>query len=83
LNNLGSIRFERGRPLEASADLETALDLLEAQEGSVDPLLFRDVLANYAVVLRALDRNTEALAVESQLIELAADPGDIEPAAGD
>jgi tetratricopeptide (TPR) repeat protein len=83
LNNLGSIRFERGRPLEASADLETALDLLEAQEGSVDPLLFRDVLANYAVVLRALDRNTEALAVESQLIDLATDPDDIEPAAGD
>jgi tetratricopeptide (TPR) repeat protein len=82
LNNLGSIRFERGRPLEASTDLESALDLLEDPAVTADPTLRRDVLANYAIVLRTLDRNAEALAVESRLIDLATDPDWIEPAAG-
>lgn len=82
LNNLASIRFERGRPLEASADLETALDRLTAAAGA-DPALLRDVLANYAVVLRTLDRDADALVVESRLIELTIDPDRVEPAAGD
>jgi tetratricopeptide (TPR) repeat protein len=82
LNNLGSIRFERGRPLDASADLEAALDLLDDAAVAADPVLRRDVLANYAIVLRTLDRNAEALAVESRLIDLATDPDRIEPAAG-
>jgi tetratricopeptide (TPR) repeat protein len=83
LNNLGSVRFERGRPLEASADLEAALDLLDDPDVAADPVLRRDVLANYAIVLRTLDRNAEALAVENRLIDLATDPDRIEPAAGD
>jgi tetratricopeptide (TPR) repeat protein len=83
LNNLGSIRFERGRPRDAAADLEAALDLLESEDGQADAPLLRDVLANYAVVLRTLDRDAEALAVESRLIDLATDPDDVEPAAGD
>lgn len=84
LNNLAAIRFERGQPLDATADLEQALDLLEgADRPSGDPLLLRDVLANYAVVLRTLDRDSEARAVESQLIDLATEPSRLEPAAGE
>jgi tetratricopeptide (TPR) repeat protein len=85
LNNRGSIKFERGRPLEAAADVEAALELLDAPDLPDDPGLLRDVLANYAIVLRTLDRNTAALEVENRLIELVTEAGELEiaPAAGD
>jgi tetratricopeptide (TPR) repeat protein len=85
LNNRGSVAFERGRPLEAAADLEAALDILDDPARSGDAGLLRDVLANYAIVLRTLDRNTAAVDVESRLIELVTEAGELEiaPAAGD
>lgn len=85
LNNRGSVAFERGRPLEAAADLEAALDILDDPARSGDPALLRDVLANYAIVLRTLDRNTAAIEVENRLIELVTEAGELQiaPAAGD
>ena len=79
LNNRASIRFERGRPLDAAADLEEAVAKLEAREDAAAGPLLRDVLTNYAVVLRALDRTNEALEVEDRAIDLARPPED-EPA---
>lgn len=86
LNNRASVKFERGRPLEAASDLEAALELLDDPERPaapdlLRPDLLRDVLANYAIVLRALDRNSAALEVENRLIEMVT--GTIAPAAGD
>jgi tetratricopeptide (TPR) repeat protein len=71
LNNRASIRFERGRPLDAAADLEAAIAQLDARDDAAAGPLLRDVLANYAVVLRALDRTDEALEVEDRVIDLA------------
>jgi len=90
LNNRASVKFERGRPLEAAGDLEAALEILDDPEAPAEPDLLRpdllrDVLANYAIVLRALDRNSAALEVENRLIEIVTEmAGDaIAPAAGD
>ena len=84
LNNRGSVKFERGRPLEAASDLEAALVLLDDPERPAEPDLLRDVLANYAIVLRALDRNSAALEVENRLIEIVTEASEreIAPAAG-
>ncbi len=71
LNNRASIRFERGRPLDAAADLEAAIAQLDVRDDAAAAPLLRDVLANYAVVLRALDRTDEALEVENRVIDLA------------
>jgi tetratricopeptide (TPR) repeat protein len=71
LNNRASIRFERGRPLAAAEDLEAATAALEGRGEAAERPLLRDVLANYAVVLRSLDRNAEALEVENRVIDLA------------
>ena len=81
LNNRASIRFERGRPLDAAADLETAIAQLDALDDAAAGPLLRDVLANYAVVLRALDRTPEALEVEERVIDLATPPVDEPPLA--
>lgn len=81
LNNRASIRFERGRPLDAAADLEAAIVQLEARDDAAAGPLLRDVLANYAVVLRALDRTSEALEVENRVIDLATTPADDGPPA--
>lgn len=85
LNNRASVKFERGRPLEAASDLEATLAILDDPERPADPELLHDVLANYAIVLRALDRNSAALEVENRLIEIVTEAGDeaIAPAAGD
>ncbi len=76
LNNRASIRFERGRPLDAAGDLESAIAKLDARDDAAAGPLLRDVLANYAVVLRALDRTSEALEVESRVIDLATELAD-------
>lgn len=81
-NNRASLRFERGRPLDAVADLQTALSRLDSEE-TEDQRLLRDVLANYAIVLRTLDRHGEAAAAEERLIDLAAEGAPSAPAAGD
>lgn len=83
LNNLGALRFERGRPIEAAGDLEAALAMLDEGPQGDDLALLRDLLANYAIVLRTLDRHDEASAVEARLIDLATEPAIPEPAAGD
>ncbi len=85
LNNRGSVKFERGRPLEAAGDLEATLEVLDGPGRSADPVLLRDVLANYAIVLRTLDRNDAALEVENRLIELVTETRDLQlaPTAGD
>lgn len=81
LNNRASIRFERGRPLDAADDLETAIARLDARDDAAAAPLLRDALANYAVVLRALDRTAEALEVENRVIDLATALADEAPPA--
>jgi tetratricopeptide (TPR) repeat protein len=85
LNNRGSLKFERGRPLEAAGDLEAALELLDDPARPDRTMLLRDVLGNYAIVLRSLDRNAAAVEVENRLLELVTETDGIEmtPAAGD
>jgi len=82
-NNLAALRFERGRPLDAAADLERALALLDAGQDAPDEALLSDVLANYAIVLRTLDREDEAVAAEERLIDLATDSAAPGPTAGE
>lgn len=69
LNNRAYFAFELGHPLDAAADLEAALAAIEALPEPADPRLERDVLNNLASVLRALDRNDEAAAVEERLLD--------------
>ncbi len=70
LNNRGSLKFERGRPLEAASDLEAALRILDDPDRPENATLLRDVLGNYAIVLRSLDRNAAAIEVENRLLDL-------------
>lgn len=80
LNNRAYIVFELGRPLDAAADLRTAQAAIEAMTEPRDPDLERDVLTNLASVLRALDRDDEAAAIEERLLETVPAAGP--PAAG-
>lgn len=80
LNNRAYIAFELGRPLDAAADLRTAQGAIEAMAEPHDLDLERDILSNLASVLRALDLDDEAAAIEERLLETVPAAGP--PAAG-